>query len=128
MAVNAKGCKGMSVRRVAALALVLGLSGLSGAVLAETAARETPGQHRAHKAEPARHAKRHHTAAPIALSSDVKAPDNRASQRAVCQSQCNLERMACDQGRGAAFQNRTDQIRAQAMSCGTAVQGCLSRC
>ena len=54
-------------------------------------------------------------------------PDNRASQRAVCQSQCNLERQSCDQGRNA-FRDRADQLQAAQASCYLAVQGCLSRC
>ena len=55
-------------------------------------------------------------------------PDRNASQRAVCQSQCNLERMGCDQGRAGAYQNRADQLQAAQASCLLAVQGCLSRC
>ena len=58
----------------------------------------------------------------------VIAPDQRASQRAVCQSQCNLERMSCDQGRGSAFRDRADQLQAANSSCYLAVQGCLNRC
>jgi hypothetical protein len=57
----------------------------------------------------------------------VTAPDARASQRAVCQSQCNLERMSCDQGRNS-FRDRADQLQAVQSSCYLAVQGCLSRC
>lgn len=51
-----------------------------------------------------------------------------SSQRAVCQSQCNLQRMSCDQGRAGAFQNRADQLQAAQASCYLAVQACLSRC
>ncbi len=57
--------------------------------------------------------------------------DNRQSQRGVCQSQCNLQRMSCDQGRNGlsdGFQNRSDQLRAAQSSCYLAIQGCLSRC
>ncbi len=57
----------------------------------------------------------------------VAGPDNRASQRAVCQAQCNLERMACDQGRDS-FRNRSDQIQSWQSSCYLAVSSCLSRC
>ena len=57
-----------------------------------------------------------------------QASDPRASNRAVCQSQCNLERMSCDQGRASAFQNRADQLQAAQASCTLAVQSCLSRC
>lgn len=55
-------------------------------------------------------------------------PDRSGSQRAVCQSQCNLQRMACDQGRSSAYQNRADQLQAAQASCMLAVQGCLARC
>ena len=54
-------------------------------------------------------------------------PDNRGSQRAVCHSQCNLERQSCDQGRNA-YRDRADQLQAAQSSCYLAVQGCLSRC
>jgi hypothetical protein len=58
----------------------------------------------------------------------VPGADPRTSQRAVCQSQCNLERMSCDQGRAGAFQNRADQLQAAQSSCYLAVNACLSRC
>lgn len=54
-------------------------------------------------------------------------PDNRQSQRAVCQAQCNLERQACDQGRDS-FRDRRDQITSYTSSCYLAVSSCLSRC
>ncbi|MEQ1697552.1 MAG: hypothetical protein ABL901_17095 [Hyphomicrobiaceae bacterium] len=57
----------------------------------------------------------------------VKGQDQRQSERAVCRSQCNLQRMGCDQGNNS-FQNRTDQLRAAQSSCFLAVQSCLSRC
>ena len=57
----------------------------------------------------------------------VAGPDNRASQRAVCQAQCNLERQACDQGRDS-FRDRRDQITSYNSSCYLAVSSCLSRC
>ena len=57
-----------------------------------------------------------------------QATDPGASSRAVCQSQCNLERMSCDQGRASAYQNRADQLQAAQASCTLAVQSCLSRC
>jgi hypothetical protein len=53
--------------------------------------------------------------------------DPRASQRGVCQAQCNLERQSCDT-RGSGFQDRADQLQAARSSCFLAVQGCLSRC
>jgi hypothetical protein len=58
-------------------------------------------------------------------------PDNRQSQSNVCRSQCDLQRMSCDQGRNGlsdGFRNRSDQITASQSSCYLAVQGCLSRC
>lgn len=65
----------------------------------------------------------------------VQGADRAQSQRAVCRAQCNLERMACDQGRNAnlapgqpGFTNRQDQIQAAQQSCYLAVQSCLSRC
>ena len=65
------------------------------------------------------------TAHPVAVPSP--APDRQTSQRAVCQSQCNLERMSCEQGRAGAFRDRSDQLHA-ASSCNLAVSTCLSRC
>lgn len=58
----------------------------------------------------------------------VRDADPKASQRAVCQSQCNLERMSCDQGRAGAFRDRSDQIQAHSSSCYLAVTSCMSRC
>lgn len=58
----------------------------------------------------------------------VAGPDRTASQRAVCQSQCNLERMSCDQGRASAFRDRSDQLQAASSSCYLAVNACLARC
>ena len=40
----------------------------------------------------------------------VAGPDNRASQRAVCQAQCNLERQACDQGRAMPILKRLSHL------------------
>jgi hypothetical protein len=57
----------------------------------------------------------------------LKGQDQRQSERAVCRSQCSLERMGCDQGSNS-FQNRSDQIQAAQQSCFLAVQSCLSRC
>ena len=63
-----------------------------------------------------------------ALTGARQATDPGALSRAVCQSQCNLERMSCDQGRASAYQNRADQLQAAQASCYLAVQSCLSRC
>ena len=65
------------------------------------------------------------SSSPSAVARDA---DPRSSQRAVCQSQCNLERMTCDQGRAQAFRDRSDQIQAKSSSCYLAVNSCLSRC
>jgi len=65
----------------------------------------------------------------------VEGDNIRRSQRAVCRSQCSLERMSCDQGRtsfnnpgATGFTNRADQLRATQSSCFLAVQSCQSRC
>ena len=58
----------------------------------------------------------------------ARAIDPRSSQRGVCQSQCSLERMACDQGRANAFRERADQLQAASSSCYLAVNACLARC
>lgn len=57
----------------------------------------------------------------------LKGQDRQQSPRAVCRSQCSLERMSCDQGNNS-FQNRADQLQAAQSSCFLAVQSCLSRC
>jgi hypothetical protein len=57
----------------------------------------------------------------------LKGQEQRQSGRAVCRSQCSLERMSCDQGNNG-FQNRSDQLKAAQSSCFLAVQSCLSRC
>lgn len=57
----------------------------------------------------------------------VQGADERTSNRQVCQSQCELERQGCDQGRDA-FRDRRDQITSYQSSCYLAVQSCMSRC
>ena len=57
----------------------------------------------------------------------VEGENRQQSERAVCRSQCSLERMGCDQGNNS-FQNRSDQLQAAQSSCFLAVQSCLSRC
>lgn len=57
----------------------------------------------------------------------LQGQDQKQSERAVCRSQCSLERMGCDQGNNS-FQNRSDQLQAAQQSCFLAVQSCLSRC
>jgi hypothetical protein len=63
----------------------------------------------------------------VAVPAKPHPTDRATSQRAVCLSQCNLERQTCDT-RGSGFTDRADQLRAQQSSCFLAVQGCLSRC
>jgi len=65
----------------------------------------------------------------------VEGDNTRRSQRAVCRSQCSLERMSCDQRQtnfntpgATGFTNREDQLRATQSSCFLAVQSCQSRC
>jgi hypothetical protein len=64
----------------------------------------------------------------VAVPPAPRATDPQSSQRAVCQSQCNLQRMSCDQARAPGFQDRADQLQAAQASCYLAVNSCLSRC
>ena len=72
--------------------------------------------------------KRHRARTGAAEPVPTRSPDRASSERTVCRSQCELQRMSCDQGRAGAYQNRTDQLQAAQASCGLAVQSCLSRC
>jgi hypothetical protein len=97
---------------------------------AEAAEQADTQSGRAAKAKKVRKSARKRMPARSAYPSPTITPgvDRSSSQRAVCQSQCNLERMSCDQGRAGAFQNRSDQLQAAQSSCYVAVSACLSRC